>query len=148
MRTLPPPTPLWLGTTGVLPFLFLSVMAWLPTPWLPAVQFALLAYGAVILTFVGALHWGVAMAASDLQQTQRNWLFAWSVVPALVAWTSMLLPYAWGIGVLLIGFWVQYVQDRRLVGRAGLPAWYLPLRLGLTSSVSAALVIAWPAMPT
>ncbi len=143
-----PPMPLWLGTTGVLPFLFLSVMSWIPGPWQPQVPFALQAYGAVILTFVGALHWGIAMAAADLQSPQRDRLYAWSVVPSLVAWLSLLLPAMSAVVLLLIGFGAQYLQDRRLAAHATLPPWYLPLRLKLTSAVGIALIFAWPAMPS
>lgn len=141
-----PSMPFWLGTTGVLPFALLAIMSWIPGPAQPDSQFALQAYGAVILTFTGALHWGIAMAATSLQKTELDRLYAWSVVPSLLAWLSLLLPPEWAMALLLIGFWLQYTQDRRLAAHASLPPWYLPLRLRLTSAVSIALLGAWPAM--
>lgn len=55
----------WLGYGGLLPFVALAGIGW----WAPGTPLwgtplwgtALLAYGAVILSFVGALHWGFAM---------------------------------------------------------------------------------------
>jgi len=65
-----PPAVAWLGYGGLLPFLALAATGlWAPgTPWWSA---ALLAYGAVILSFVGALHWGFAMAQSGLSASER-----------------------------------------------------------------------------
>ena len=57
---------------------------------------ALLAYGAVILSFVGALHWGFAMALGGLSDRERTHRFVWSVVPSLLAWPAVLLPMAGG----------------------------------------------------
>jgi hypothetical protein len=42
------------------------------TWWVPA----LLGYGAVILSFVGALHWGFAMTLPDMPLRQRHACFA------------------------------------------------------------------------
>jgi len=94
---------------------------------------ALFAYGAVILSFVGALHWAFAMTRTDLTERYRNATWVWSVVPALLGWLALLVtPAAAGV-VLVAGFLAQYVQDLRLARRTSLPAWYLPLRLRLTT---------------
>lgn len=94
--TSPPPAPIpgpvaWLGYGGLLPFVTLAAVGLLAptTPWWSA---ALLAYGAVILSFVGALHWGFAMAQSGLSTAERTRCFVWSVVPSLMAWPATLLP--------------------------------------------------------
>ena len=50
----------WLGYGGLLPFVALAGIGWW-APGTPLWGTALLAYGAVILSFVGALHWGFAM---------------------------------------------------------------------------------------
>jgi hypothetical protein len=80
-----PPTPVaWLGYGGLLPFVALAGVGW----WAPATPLwstALLGYGAVILSFVGALHWGFAMAQGGLTEAERTRCFVWSVVPSLLA---------------------------------------------------------------
>lgn len=127
-----------LGYGGLLPFALLACAIWLaPAHRVPAQQ-ALVAYGAVILSFVGALHWGFATRAES--QSAAAWRsFGWSVVPALLAWIALLLPVAMALAVLIVTFVVHCIIDRRLVTGAGLPAWYLPLRLRLTTGAVAAL---------
>ena len=139
-----PRTVAWLGYGGLLPFAALALLLWLEPArgaalWWPA----LLAYGAVILSFVGALHWGFALALPGLDAARRQGLYVWSVVPALVAWPALLWA-APGAAVLLVaGFALHWLQDRRLVAQGAataLPAWYLPLRTQLTLVASVSLL--------
>jgi hypothetical protein len=127
-----PPVVAWLGYGGLLPFVGLALLILLDAgpvlPW----EKALIAYGAVILSFVGALHWGLAMALPELTVEQRRQRFVWSIVPALVAWSALLLAPVAATALLITGFIAHYWQDRRLAGQAGLPFWYLPLRLRLS----------------
>lgn len=131
-----------LGYGGLLPFGALALLLWLDGARGALWWTALLAYGAVILSFVGALHWGFAMALPGLGEAQRQGLYGWSVVPALVAWPALVWG-APGAGVLLVaGCVAHWLQDRRLVAHPGaaLPAWYLPLRTRLTLVASACLL--------
>ena len=137
-----PPIVGFLGYAGVLPFVGIALVAWVDAAHAPLWRFTLLAYGAVIVSFVGALHWGVAMTASRADDgLGHRWsgLYAWSVVPALLAWAA-LLAYtllvhgaAWGVALLVLAFLVHYVLDRRMARAMNMPSWYLPLRLRLTA---------------
>jgi hypothetical protein len=147
---LPPccPLPVWprrLGAAGALPFLLLGVLSWIEGPWQSELRFALLANGAVILSFVGALHWAFAMLVPDMAETDRNRAYAWSVIPALLGWVALLLPPSLTSFLLLLGFWSHFAQDFRLARRIALPDWYLPLRLSLTGGASLGLIIGWMA---
>jgi len=123
----------WLGYGGLVPFVVLAVATFADRQRAPFWSDALFAYGAVILSFVGALHWGFAMTLAGLSSGQRDARFAWSVVPPLLAWPALLLPALPASLLLVAGFSAHYWQDRRLAGMAELPAWYLPLRLRLSS---------------
>ena len=134
----------WLGYGGLLPFIALAaatVAAQLSGQsggqngeyWPQAWNAALLTYGAAILSFVGALHWGFAMTLRDLTERQQTASFVWSVVPALVAWIALLTSPLLAAILLVAGFCVHYAQDRRLAAHADLPGWYLPMRLRLTA---------------
>jgi uncharacterized membrane protein len=92
----------------------------------------LLTYGAVILSFVGALHWGFAMVHPATVGRPMNGMYAWSVMPSLLGWMALLVQPAAGATLLIAGFLVQYRQDLRLSRVLALPTWYLPLRLQLT----------------
>ncbi len=127
----------WLGYGGLLPFALTALGVLLDAPHRLFWQQALLAYGAVILSFVGALHWGFAMAEHDPVDARGR--FAWSVVPALAGWVALLLPMVWAQGyalaavVLIAAFVAHYIQDRQLARQRTLLDWYLPLRLRLSS---------------
>lgn len=129
----------WLGYGGLLPFIGLAAAVLLELE-ADLARAALVAYGAVILSFVGALHWGFAMLLPGLTEAERTRLFAWSTVPALLAWPALLASPPLGAMVLVAGFVAHYLQDRRLVRQHALPAWYLPLRLQLSSVACLSLV--------
>ena len=122
----------WLGYGGLLPFVGTALLCWLAPGqrvwWLDM----LLTYGAVILSFVGALHWGFAMVHPATAGRPMNGMYAWSVIPSLLGWAALLVAPAAGATLLIAGFLVQYRQDLRLARVLALPTWYLPLRLQLT----------------
>jgi hypothetical protein len=102
---------------------------------------ALAAYAALIVSFLGGIHWGLAF----LQPRPASALFAWGVTPSLLAWAALLLPRGAGLAglaaILLLCLWV----DRRIYPRLGLAPW-LALRWPLTAvaagscAVGAALI--------
>jgi hypothetical protein len=141
----------WLGYGGLLPFALTALGALLDATHRLFWQQALLAYGAIILSFVGALHWAFAMGEHDPAVARGR--FAWSVVPALAGWVALLLPMVWTQGhalaavVLITGFVLHYLQDRQLARRRTLPGWYLPLRLRLSSVACLSLAALATAAP-
>jgi len=123
---------LWLGRAGLLPFLAGAALAWWAradgSPGLAAhAAQALLAYGAVIVSFLGGLHWGLAMRQAAPQAS----LLGWGVVPSLLAWPALLLPPAQGLLLLAASLWLCFAVDRRVLKAQGASAW-LGLRLQLT----------------
>lgn len=123
----------WLGYGGLFPFIVLAPASLLDHHHGAVWSDALYAYGAIILGFVGALHWGLAMSLPGLSERQRSALYIWSVVPALIAWPALLFSPILAAPLLIIGFIAHYLQDRRLARQATLAGWYLPLRLRLSS---------------
>lgn len=134
----------WLGGLGALPFVGLAV-AVIGLDGLTrtvAIQ-ALLGYGAVILSFLGGIHWGLAIApgAQPAEPGLRVRL-AWSVVPSLVGWAALLVTPVTGLFALAAAFAAMLGIDLR-ASRLGLaPAWYPKLRVPLTLTVVAALLAA------
>ena len=121
-----------LGYGGLLPFVALASASVLDAEAMLRWQSALLSYGAVILSFIGALHWGFAISVSGLSDRQRNACYCWSIIPALLAWSTFFLAPIVASALLAAGFLAHYLQDWRLVRQTDLPLWYLPLRLRLT----------------
>ncbi len=122
----------WLGYGGLLPFVLLAAATGLDKDDAFFWSQALFSYGAVILTFVGALHWGFALAIPGIPDKQRNAVLIWSVVPALVAWVALMFDGVATGYVLIIGVATHYWQDTRLHNDGFLPPWYLPLRFQIT----------------
>ena len=122
----------WLGYGGLIPFVALGLLICVDHGRGQLWHTYLTAYGAVILSFVGALHWGFAMLLIDITPRRRNAVYAWSVIPCLIAFCSLVAHSFYGDILLAIGFTIQYWQDLRLGAIVLLPAWYLSLRLRLT----------------
>ena len=128
----PPRHVAWLGYGGLVPFVGLAAASLLGVQ--PrATSLALWAYGAVILSFVGALHWAFAMLLPQLAPPRRAWMYVWSTVPALMAWCALLMEPRVGSVILVVAFASHYLQDRRRAAQGLLPGWYLPLRLRLST---------------
>lgn len=137
---LPPSKAAWLlGVSGLVPFIGLSAIALLIDSSQQAhVLFALLAYGATILSFLGAIHWGLALR--DGQNPSAR-LLIWGVVPSLLAWAALLAGGASGLWLIAVGLWVCFAVDQRVYPHFGLSRW-LGLRLALTILASLACVVA------
>lgn len=104
-------------------------------------HFPLAAYGAVILAFVGALHWGIALSHPAASLRDRRLMIGWSVVPALLGWAAMLLMPGPDLLVLATAFWAHLGFDIRAVRRLAMPGWYLPLRFVATAIASLSLLL-------
>lgn len=128
-----PPAAAWLGGLGAIPFAALAAVSW----WLPDYSgdalSALRAYGAVILSFLGGVHWGLAMRRSPASPG----LFALtlSVMPSLVGWSALLLAPRSGLVVLTVAVIAMLAVDVSLAGRGLAPAWYKRLRVPLSTIV-------------
>ena len=103
----------------------------------------LMMYGAVILSFVGALWWGMAVHAPP--NAPRTTMFVWSVVPALVGWGATLTTPETGLRILMAGLAFQWLLDSML--RRKLPelmlGWVFRLRTMLTGGALSALGFTW-----
>lgn len=127
----------WLGLGGLLPFLA-GVALLIAGRTGDGAYFALAAYAAVILSFVGAVHWG---AAIWLQSPKPAREFIASVLPALVAWVALLLPLRPGLALLAAAFAGWYAWERYAIW-SWYPRWYARLRTLLTTIVVASLLLA------
>lgn len=143
---LTPRTVALLGYGGLLPFAASALGLLLAPAYQAFWQTALLGYGAVILSFVGALHWAFAMQTED--PARASALYVWSVVPSLAGWVALLLPsllaqegMALAALLLIVAYGGHYLQDRQLARLQPLPGWYLPLRLRLSTGAVLALAV-------
>jgi len=135
-----PKTALALGYGGLIPFVTLSVATWLLTSnWLVQAHEALLLYASIILTFMGAIHWGVAMSKSPFPSKLQ---LSFSVIPALIAWFAFFTTQSINYAILYISFASLCLIDSMASRRGDLPDWYPKLRVPLTTVVVISLISA------
>lgn len=132
-----PPALAWaLGLTGLIPFVLGAALQWYGPPgWRMLAGMALLSYGAVIVSFLGGIHWGLAMRVSPVPVAR----LVWGVLPSLLGWLAVLLDSPWGPLVLALSLLVCFAVDRAVYRELGLDAW-LALRAVLTLVAAMALV--------
>jgi hypothetical protein len=129
-----------LGFAGLIPFVVAAAVLFAGPARLEALALrSLLAYGAIILSFMGAVHWGLAMTSSRDDAIAQLSL---SVLPALLGWVALLLPAVAACLFLLAGFAGLYWFDLRAAPRGAVPDWYPALRLPLTTGVMLCLAVA------
>ena len=132
----------WLGGLGIIPFAGLSLATPFANDVLKArLSFALMAYGAVILSFLGGIHWGLAIGAVPQTDNSLRRRIALSILPSLVAWAALLAPFSIGFLVLAAAFVAMLLVDIRASRIHEAPAWYPKLRWPLSCGAVAALLV-------
>jgi hypothetical protein len=147
-RTLPTIAML-LGIAGLIPFVACSLGTLTSTP--PdsdRMLLALIAYGAVILAFLGGVHWGFGLDAaattpSDIQRAR----FGLGVVPSLIGWVALLVAFIGfartALVVLVAGYIATTVAEARASRLGYIPKGYMGLRWVLSAVVLVLLVSVW-----
>ena len=124
-----------LSYAGLIPFVALAPAIWIADKEVSALaSFALVGYGASITSFLGAIHWGLAMRETH---QQRKASYIWGVIPSLIAWLALLQIPAFGLILLTLLLWICYAIDRATYTRYLLRSWLgMRLRLTVVASVS------------
>lgn len=132
-----------LGYGGLLPFVGLLTLLLLidnKHHWHPYAVDFLRFYSAIIVTFVGALNWGLGLSAEGYSLGQRQTLLTYSVIPSLLAWLLLGLNPS----TALIGFALLYLACYGIDSRLTLhrfPKEYAEMRRRLSFSVAGVLIL-------
>ncbi len=155
-----PPLAVALGILGLLPFLGLGFLATLPDPSQRYVLL-LLAYAAIILSFLGGVHQGFALIAptplpsatepvGDWHKAGNRRLLGASFV-ALIAWLdlglALFLPRWVALLVMAIAFLLLVIAEQKAAFHGWVPTGYMWLRWSLSLIVVlvllAVLAVRW-----
>jgi Protein of unknown function (DUF3429) len=95
-------------------------------------------FGAVLLSFLGAIHWGFEFARFGGEVGNRRYFLG--LIPVMVAWpTLMLTPQ-----LALVGQWAGFVLtwfiDLRATSQGWAPKWYSSYRFGLSLAVGISII--------
>ncbi len=132
----------WLGYGGLIPFAALAAGSLLFRDPASRAQCLLMlqVYGLSIISFVGAISWGIALMASHHHEALRRQLFLWSVAPSLIGCMSFMLSAFAGCLLLAATAALTLAMDMRTLSVLGLPAEWRRLRLHLTAGAITALL--------
>lgn len=136
-----PASALVLGLVGVIPFWLATFLLWSTTDPVGAGRASVIAiaYGAVILSFLGGIRWGLEIAPHT--RTVATATLVLSVLPGLAGFAVMFMPVLVALTVLVCGFMLHALWDVLAADKGYLPQWFATLRMLLTAIVVPALLL-------
>jgi hypothetical protein len=128
-----------LGLAGIIPFLLCGLAAaQANSPAAVMAAYVLIGYGAVILAFLGGVHWGFTLStAHDPAEIPRLIL---GVLPALAGWAALAASLYAGqpiIGLLLLiaAYILTIMAECHGHRRGWVPGGYIGMRIAITGVV-------------
>ena len=103
-------------------------------------------YGSIILTFLGAVYWGIILNDSHknlIPDKVKTCIICWSIIPSL--WSSLILIFNHNITIIVLAICYIIVQivDEFVIKYFKFPNWYLFLRRLLTIIVIIILLFSY-----
>lgn len=137
-----------LTAAGALPFLAALVVVVTQPTSAPVATVAMIDYGACILAFLGAVHWGFALEPGGIVIDGRlnHQRLTFGVLPALIGWAALLIltlaaaPRA-AIAILIAGFFATIIGETIGRGRNLVASNYLAMRWIISIVVLAVLIV-------
>jgi Protein of unknown function (DUF3429) len=131
-----------LSIAGLVPFVGLAAVLLMEHPSGGLAYQALIAYAMVILSFLGAIHWGAVLqrGRNDDSAIQLSALL-WGVIPSLWAWATIFFSPSQQPLWLIVGLLIALAIDTLFYPRHGLALWMLPVRLVATVGASTSLIL-------
>ncbi|KAK4099971.1 hypothetical protein N658DRAFT_428613, partial [Parathielavia hyrcaniae] len=111
------------------------------THWLHFLKPIQVGWGAVIISFLGAIHWGLEFAEKQASHDRTRLRYAVGVLAPAVSWPTIFLPVEWALTTQFAAFCTLYYADSRASAKGWAPPWYGTYRFVLTAVVSVALLI-------
>jgi len=152
-----------LSVAGLVPFIGLGAVVLLDPIASPISIEMLVCYGAVILSFIGAVHWGFALRdtahpvngvpLTPAALGAERQLLVFGVLPALIGWVALIAMLhfaapAFALFLLLAGFFITIVIETIGKGRNVVAGNYLAMRWGVSIVVLVVLLIVLFAVAT
>lgn len=134
-----PKPALYLGYSGLIPFLSAPILMATTNTFYPEIAYAQMVYGASIVSFLGGARWGFSLP--DGSPALPDWKnLGNSVVPSLLAWMALLCRdnIAEGALIVIMGLGLSLHYDLTLL--PGYPTWFKALRTILTLVATFSLV--------
>ena len=103
-------------------------------------------YGSIILTFLGAVYWGIILNDSSknlISIKVKTFIIFWSIIPSI--WSGLILIFSHNITIIILALCFVIVQfvDEFIIKYFKFPIWYLFLRRSLTIVVIFILIFSY-----
>jgi len=140
-----PPLAVFIGVIALIPAILLGLTSLSAHPARAASSVQLLVdYGAVILSFLGAVHWGFTLGMEDDENSATHARLVLGTVPAAIAFGALVL-LTWGtsdlaLATLVGGFAITIIGETRARRLNLVPAGYMILRWVLTIALEAVFI--------
>jgi len=127
---------------GALPFVLLTVVivmfgekSGLALPLADAFKI----YSALVLSFLGGIHWGLVFADSNGGNGDKTIIAA--LIAPLIGWTSIFVSGPMGFAFLMVAFAGQGAWDNFAAHNGLLPVWFAKSRMVLTTLAAASMAV-------
>ena len=103
-------------------------------------------YGSIILTFLGAVYWGIILNDSRknlITEKVKTLLICWSIIPSLCSVLILIFSNNITIIILALCFIIVQIIDEFIIKYFTFPVWYLSLRRLLTLIVVFILICSY-----
>jgi len=130
----------FLSLAGFIPFGVISVMLFVVGqnhPLFDAVLDIFKVWSVIILSFLGGIRWGFAIANQPFDTTSL-WL---SVVGSILGWIALLLSDMYALLLLLLLFCAHGAWDSFFINAGNAPPWFGAIRIILTFLVATAHIL-------
>ncbi len=103
-------------------------------------------YGSVILTFLGAVYWGIILNDSHknlISEKVKTYIICWSIIPSLCSGLILIFNHNITIIILALCYIIVQFVDEFIIKYFKFPIWYLFLRRSLTMIVILILIFTY-----
>ena len=135
-----------LSILGLLPFLFGLIDIILNKDDLFFVINLPKYYGSIILTFLGAVYWGIILNDNHknlISEKIKTSIICWSIIPSLLSGLILIFKHNITIIILAICYIIVQFVDEFIIKYFKFPIWYLFLRRSLTMFVIIILIFSY-----
>ncbi|CAK7273877.1 hypothetical protein SEPCBS57363_005873 [Sporothrix epigloea] len=109
--------------------------------WLQLLEPIQLGYGAVILSFLGAVHWGMEYNEKTPNLERTRFRYALGVLAPVLAWPTLIMPVHFALTSQFLAFSIMYFADSRATALGWAPQWYGTYRFVLTFIVGSSILV-------
>lgn len=130
---------IWAGFAGLAPFAIALILNVFPalSPLDPVIlERAVLGYGALTLSFLGGVRWGLRLQGAS----GNDFTYLLGLIGAIAGLATLLMPYQLGLAVLFVAFGAQGAWDVLSGTNGGVPKRYSALRITITLGTSAIIL--------